>query len=217
MIAALDRWIRRDLQRLARKHLGSPITTISVMSSYSCRNAYGRTSTRLSEHAKANALDIGGFVTADGKSTRLLAHWGPTKRDLAAEAKRLAEAQSEREASIDTQPKKAKHPSPAAAKKPKSVGGNRTSREPGTKPEKDTAAALLPELPERRPSLRQRLLWAKAERNQSVLEQTRKSREAYRRGFASLSDAAQQSGRTKAGAGQGCGQDRPRRLLARRP
>ena len=78
MVAALDTWLRRGLQPLAKKHLGSPIASVSVMSSYSCRNAYGRKKTSLSEHALANALDIGGFITANGQKTMLLADWGPT-------------------------------------------------------------------------------------------------------------------------------------------
>ena len=68
MIAALHRWLERDVQPLARKHLGAPVVRIETMSSYSCRNAYGRTGSRLSEHGKANALDIGAFVTARGET-----------------------------------------------------------------------------------------------------------------------------------------------------
>ena len=64
MIAALSRWMARDIQPLARKHLGAPVVRIETMSSYSCRNAYGRKDSRLSEHGRANAVDIGAFVTA---------------------------------------------------------------------------------------------------------------------------------------------------------
>ncbi|HJZ44981.1 MAG TPA: extensin family protein, partial [Hyphomicrobiaceae bacterium] len=49
MIAALGRWLERDVQPLARKHLGAPVIRIETMSSYSCRNAYGRKDSRLSE------------------------------------------------------------------------------------------------------------------------------------------------------------------------
>ena len=59
LIAALSRWMARDVQPLARKHLGAPVIRIETMSSYSCRNAYGRKDRRLSEHGRANALDIG--------------------------------------------------------------------------------------------------------------------------------------------------------------
>jgi len=87
MVEALHKWLVKDLQPLARQHLGGSLTRIENMSSYSCRNAYGRKNTRLSEHAKANALDIRGFVIS-GKSkpklARLLTHWGPTQRDVRA-------------------------------------------------------------------------------------------------------------------------------------
>jgi hypothetical protein len=68
MVAALHRWMERDVQPLAKKHLGAPVIRIETMSSDSCRNAYGRAGSRLSEHAKANALDVGSFVTARGQS-----------------------------------------------------------------------------------------------------------------------------------------------------
>lgn len=93
MVFALHSWLEKDLQPLAQKHLGSQIIQIENISSYSCRNAYGRKNTRLSEHARANALDIRGFVTANGKRTRLLAHWGPVERDVVAARKRRDKAE----------------------------------------------------------------------------------------------------------------------------
>ena len=63
------------------------------MSSFSCRNAYGRAKTRLSEHGRVNALDFGAFLTANGETTMVVADWGPSAREIAAEAvKRQAEA-----------------------------------------------------------------------------------------------------------------------------
>jgi hypothetical protein len=94
MIATLHRWLERDVQPMARKHLGAPVVRIETMSSYSCRNAYGRTGSRLSEHGKANALDIGAFVTARGQTAMVVADWGPTARQIAAqEAAAKAEAE----------------------------------------------------------------------------------------------------------------------------
>ena len=86
LVAALYRWMERDVQPLAKKHLGAPVIRIETMSSYSCRNAYGRAGSRLSEHAKANALDVGSFVTARGQSAMVVADWGPTARQIAAQA-----------------------------------------------------------------------------------------------------------------------------------
>ena len=86
MVAALARWLERDVQPLARKHLGAPVIRVETMSSYSCRNAYGRAHGRVSEHGKANALDIGSFVTARGQTALVIADWGPTARQIAAQA-----------------------------------------------------------------------------------------------------------------------------------
>jgi hypothetical protein len=90
MVKSLHDWLVKDLQPLARKHLKSPIVKIETMSSYSCRNAYGRSETRLSQHARANAIDIRGFVTAKNARTRLVSHWGPTARDLRRAARSAA-------------------------------------------------------------------------------------------------------------------------------
>ena len=85
LAAALNLWIKKDLQSLARKHLGAEIIRIDTMSSYSCRTAYGRKNTRLSEHGRANALDIRAFITARGSQSEVLADWGPTGREIAAQ------------------------------------------------------------------------------------------------------------------------------------
>lgn len=92
MVVAMHTWVKSDLQPLAKKHLGAPVIKIETMSDYSCRNAYGRTRSKLSEHGRANALDIRGFTTAKGEAMVLLEHWGPTARDVAAQvaAARLA-------------------------------------------------------------------------------------------------------------------------------
>ena len=86
MVAALHKWLERDVQPLARKVLAAPVVRIETMSSYSCRNAYGRVHGRLSEHARANALDIAAFVTAGGQAAQVMADWGPTQREIAAAA-----------------------------------------------------------------------------------------------------------------------------------
>lgn len=99
MVQSLHDWIIKDLQPLARRHLKSPVTNVETMSSYSCRNAYGRKDTRLSQHARANAIDIRGFRTAKQREAMLLAHWGPTQRDINASllaAKREKEAAEKR-------------------------------------------------------------------------------------------------------------------------
>lgn len=80
----LAKWLEEDLQPLAREHLKSEIIKIDTMSSYACRNAYGRKTTFLSEHAVANALDIGDFVTATAKTASVLQGWGTPQREVLA-------------------------------------------------------------------------------------------------------------------------------------
>ncbi|MEZ5849285.1 MAG: extensin family protein [Hyphomicrobiaceae bacterium] len=92
MAVAFDDWVRGDLQKTARQTLGSPIVRIEVMSSYSCRNAYGRKKTRLSEHGRANAIDIRSFVTQGGDTVSVLDGWGATARDIKARIAAAAKA-----------------------------------------------------------------------------------------------------------------------------
>lgn len=92
MAAAMHKWVMQELQPLARKHLGAPIIRLDTMSSYSCRNAYGRTKSRLSEHGRANAIDIRAFITARATTAEVLTDWGPTQRDIQA---KIAAAKAE--------------------------------------------------------------------------------------------------------------------------
>lgn len=84
LAATLATWAKAELQPLAQRHLGHPITRIDTMSSYSCRNAYGRKKSRLSEHGRANAIDIRSFVTRGNDEVSVLADWGPSERKIAA-------------------------------------------------------------------------------------------------------------------------------------
>lgn len=81
---ALAGWMKNEVQPLARTHLKADVIRIDVMSSYSCRNAYGRRGNRLSEHGMANALDIRGFVTSGGKTAFVLEDWGTPQREIIA-------------------------------------------------------------------------------------------------------------------------------------
>jgi hypothetical protein len=85
MVVAMANWVKTELQPSARRHLGSPLVRIDTMSSYSCRTAYGRKRANLSEHGRANAIDIRSFVTAAQAESDVLAHWGPTARDVKAQ------------------------------------------------------------------------------------------------------------------------------------
>lgn len=73
--AALAVWEWQVVQPAARRHLGAQVAAIDHFGSYSCRRLYGRDEGAWSEHAGANAIDIAGFVLADGRRVRLAADW----------------------------------------------------------------------------------------------------------------------------------------------
>lgn len=77
---ALALWTRDAVQPAAGKILGSPVTRLESMGSYSCRNVIGRAqaSGNRSEHATANAVDIGAFVLADGRRITITSGWNGT-------------------------------------------------------------------------------------------------------------------------------------------
>lgn len=54
------------LQQAALRHLGQPVAAMSHLGTFACRNVYGRDTGRRSQHASANAIDIAGFILADG-------------------------------------------------------------------------------------------------------------------------------------------------------
>ena len=60
-------WSRHVVQPAARTELGEPVIRTEHYGSYACRNIYGRSEGRRSEHAFANALDVAAFRTASGR------------------------------------------------------------------------------------------------------------------------------------------------------
>lgn len=66
-------WARYGVDRAARQMLGSPLARIETMGSYACRNVAG--TARLSAHSRAEAIDIGAFVLADGRRVSVKAGW----------------------------------------------------------------------------------------------------------------------------------------------
>jgi len=68
--AALTLWLTHDLQQVAVEILGRRVAGVRSFGTYSCRNILGNPllKDRRSEHARANAVDIGGFTLTDGRS-----------------------------------------------------------------------------------------------------------------------------------------------------
>jgi hypothetical protein len=162
LAAALGKWLAKDVQPLAKRHLGERITKVSVMSDYSCRASSGRRGNRLSEHAYADALDIRGFVTDSGKIAYVLDTWGKTKRDVereiaavkaAAEQQANARAAADKAAQKNLQDDKSK---PADAQAPTTVGSTLGTPGAGTAQRTrvdgvDKITVTLPGAPQRKP------------------------------------------------------------------
>jgi hypothetical protein len=66
-------WARFGVDRAAQQILGSALVRIETMGSYNCRNVAG--STRRSGHATASAIDVSGFVLADGRRITVAQDW----------------------------------------------------------------------------------------------------------------------------------------------
>ena len=99
MVAALDRWMKSTLQPKARERMKSEVVRIVGASGYSCRNIYNLPNAKLSQHALANAIDIGAFGFANGRTVRVLKGWGLTARDIRAQ---LAKAKADAAAKAKT-------------------------------------------------------------------------------------------------------------------
>jgi hypothetical protein len=69
-------WWQRDLQSLAQAQLHSRIVRIDQLGIYACRNVDSAAFGPRSEHATANAIDVEGFETADGRHITVAQDWG---------------------------------------------------------------------------------------------------------------------------------------------
>ena len=59
----------------AREHLGQDVVRVAHFGTYACRNINHRAGGRRSEHATANAIDIAGFVLANGQQITVRGDW----------------------------------------------------------------------------------------------------------------------------------------------
>jgi hypothetical protein len=63
------------LMPAARQHFGQDVVRVIHFGTYACRNINHRAGGRRSEHATANAIDIAGFVLADGQQITVKNDW----------------------------------------------------------------------------------------------------------------------------------------------
>lgn len=67
-------WLR-EVDKHARKYLGSGLKKTYHAGTYSCRRQRGNGSDAWSEHAFANAFDVTGFELIDGRVISIAKHW----------------------------------------------------------------------------------------------------------------------------------------------
>ena len=71
-------WVRGAVQQAARAWLDSPVAKIETFGSYACRPINNVSGNKLSEHARANAVDVSGFLLANGRRISVRDDWnGP--------------------------------------------------------------------------------------------------------------------------------------------
>jgi hypothetical protein len=81
IVSALDRWVSAGVQPAALHWFGSPVVEIKQISAYSCRGMVGTRTSHISEHAFGNALDVAGFVLADGRKITVVKGWRGTPEE----------------------------------------------------------------------------------------------------------------------------------------
>jgi hypothetical protein len=75
MIPALNSWMNEVVQPAAMEWFGQPVAELRSMGTYACRTRNSQRGAKLSEHAFANAIDIGGFRLADGSVINVQSGW----------------------------------------------------------------------------------------------------------------------------------------------
>jgi len=81
--SGLALWEWNVVQPAALRHFGQKVVQIDHYGSYSCRRINGRASGGWSEHAHANAVDIGGFELSDGRRITVAKSWNASAPDSA--------------------------------------------------------------------------------------------------------------------------------------
>ena len=79
MVPSVDAWVSEIVQPAARHYLRSDVVELKVAASYACRTRNSRRGARLSEHGRANALDISAFRLASGRWVSVKSGWRGTE------------------------------------------------------------------------------------------------------------------------------------------
>jgi hypothetical protein len=76
------RWTREAVQPSARAWLGKRVVRIESFGTYACRPVNSRPGAKLSEHGRANAVDIGVFVLEGGRRISVKEGWSGEDEDV---------------------------------------------------------------------------------------------------------------------------------------
>jgi hypothetical protein len=90
MATAFADWVNA-LDAQSQALADTPLATVTTGGSMVCRGRVGTRSRGLSEHAFANAIDVHGFILADGRNVDVLSDWRPSDA-LEGQLLRLAHA-----------------------------------------------------------------------------------------------------------------------------
>jgi hypothetical protein len=143
LAVGLADWVERSLQPAAKSELGSRVVRVTGAAGYQCRNRYGLPNAPLSEHALANAVDVPGFVLADGRTIRIKSAWGPTARDLLPKPEIATAGPADtKQAPVDKTAAKPEEKKPDERKDAKSRKDGAAGKEPATGVKAGTRAAL---------------------------------------------------------------------------
>jgi hypothetical protein len=69
------RWVREAVQPAAEAEFGRRVARIESFGTYACRSVNSRPGAKLSEHGRANAVDVAAFVLEGGRRVTVLAGW----------------------------------------------------------------------------------------------------------------------------------------------
>ena len=87
IIPRIDTWLDEIVRPAAMLYFGVPVADVKA-GSYNCRPRNNRPGAKLSEHSFGNALDVMGFVLADGREISVVKGWkgSPAEQDFLREA-----------------------------------------------------------------------------------------------------------------------------------
>jgi hypothetical protein len=88
IIPRIDTWLDEIVRPAAEMYFGVPLADIKA-GSYSCRPRNNQRGAKLSEHSFGNALDVMGFVLADGREISVMKGWrgrDPAEQEFLREA-----------------------------------------------------------------------------------------------------------------------------------